>query len=105
TTYWTRVNTAFVNNTAVDESVRNNEVNTVRASCNGPDGVKAELTGEEKAAEEHRKVPPTSEQLAQRKTAGKDPNLHASVNHGQQNYDAFTPFKNHDENGKGVQER
>src|SRR2546430_17583587 len=80
------------------------EVNTSRANFNGPDGVKAELTVEEKAAEEHRKVPPTSEQLAQRKTAGKDPNLHASVNHGQPNYDAFTPFKNRDEHGNGVQE-
>jgi hypothetical protein len=67
--------------------------------------VKAKLTGEEKAAEEHRKVPPTSEQLAQRETAGKDPNLHASVNHGQPNYDALTPFKNRDEHGNGVQER
>src|SRR5437870_9149520 len=50
----TRVNTAVVYNTSFDESVRNKEVNTSRASFNGPDGVKAELTGEEKAAEEHR---------------------------------------------------
>jgi hypothetical protein len=99
----TRVNTAAVYNTSFDESVRNKEVNTSRASFNGPDGVKAELTGEEKAAEEHRKVPLTSEQLAQRETAGKDPNLHASVNHGHPNADAFASFKNRDEHGEGVQ--
>ena len=101
----TRVNTDVVHNTSVDESVRNKEVNTSRVSFNGPDGVKAEPNAEEKAAEEHRKTPPTSEQLAQQETASKDPNLHASVNHGQPNYDAITPFKNREEPGKGEQGR
>jgi hypothetical protein len=61
----TRVDPAAVHNTYVDRSVLSKDVNRSRASFNGPNGVKAEPTAEQKAATENaRKVPPTSEQLA-----------------------------------------
>ncbi len=76
----THVNTAAVEKTFADESVLNKEMNRSGASFHGLNGVNAEPTAEEKAAEEHRKVPPTSEQLAQRETASNNRNLQGGVN-------------------------
>ena len=88
----THVNTNIVHNTYVDRSVVNKQVNANRASFNGPNGVKAEPTAEQKAAAANaKKTPPTSEQLARQEAAKKDQNLHASANKGQPKPDAIKP--------------
>jgi hypothetical protein len=101
----TRVNTAAVHNTYVDRSVLSKEGNRNRASFNGPNGVKAEPTAEQKAgAENARKVPPTSKQLARREAASKNRNLQASVNRGQPKAAAIRSFNKsvaHDTGAKG----
>ena len=100
----TRVNTTVVHNTFVDRSVMNKEVNRSRASFNGPNGVKAEPTAEQKAAAQNaRKMPPTSQQLARREAASKDRNLHASVNKGHPNNEAIKSFNQTHEQGKGAE--
>jgi len=95
----THVNTSVVHNTYVDSSV-NKQVNATRASFNGPNGVKAEPTAEQKAAAE-KKVPPTSQQLARQEAASKDPKLQASTNKGHPNADAIKSFNQ--QHGKGAQ--
>jgi YXWGXW repeat-containing protein len=88
----TRVNTNVVHNTYVDQSV-NRQVNTSRAAFNGPNGVKAEPTAEQRAAGENaRKMPATSEQRARQEAAARDRNLQASVNKGQPKEDAIRSF-------------
>src|SRR6266516_5592563 len=70
----TRVNTNIVHNTYINNSV-NRQVNANRASFNGPNGVKAEPTAEQKAAAANaKKMPPTSQQLARQQAAAKDRN-------------------------------
>jgi len=100
----TRVNTNVVHNTYVDKSVVNKQANASHTSFNGPNGVKAEPSAEQKAAAENaRKMPPTSDQLARREAASKDRNLQASVNHGHPNADAIKPFnKEHGKAGEGL---
>ncbi len=101
----TRVNTNVVHNTYVDRSVVNKQVDTSRASFNGPNGVKAEPTAEQRAAAENaRKMPATSEQRARHEAAAKDRNLQASVNHGQPKDDAIRSFDKSAgaEHGKGA---
>src|SRR5438552_1450130 len=98
----TRVNTTVVHNTFVDRSVVNKEVNRNRASFNGPNGVKAEATAEQKAAAQNaRKIPPTSQQLARQQAASKDRNLQASVNKGNPNADAIKSFNKNEGVGQG----
>ena len=98
----TRVNTTVIHNTYVDKSVVNKQVNATRASFNGPNGVKAQPTAEQKAAAENaKKVPPTSEQLARQEAASKDHNLQASVNKGHPNPDAIKSFNQ--QHGTGTQ--
>jgi len=75
-------------------------VNATRASFNGPNGVKAEPTAEQKAAAE-KKVPPTSQQLARQEAASKDPKLQASTNKGHPNADAIKSFNQ--QHGKGTE--
>jgi WXXGXW repeat (2 copies) len=100
----TRVNKTVIHNTYVDRSVVNKEVNRSRASFNGPNGVKAEATAEQKAAAENaQKTPPTSQQLARREAASKDRNLQASVNHGHPNPDAIKSFNKVEGHGKGAE--
>ena len=100
----THVNTNVVHNTYVDRSVVNKQVNANRASFNGPNGVKAEPTAEQKAAAANaKKTPPTSEQLARQEAAKKDQNLHASANKGQPKPDAIKSFNQTQEHGKGAQ--
>jgi hypothetical protein len=97
----THVNTSVVHNTYVDSSV-NKQVNATRASFNGPNGVKAEPTAEQKAAVGNaKKMPPTSEQLARQEAASKDHNLQASVNKGHPNPDAIKSFNQ--QHGKGTE--
>jgi hypothetical protein len=97
----THVNTSVVHNTYVDSSV-NKQVNATRASFNGPNGVKAEPTAEQKAAAE-KKVPPTSQQLARQEAASKDPKLQASTNKGHPNADAIKSFNKTHKEGKGAE--
>jgi hypothetical protein len=98
----TRVNTNVVHNTYVDRSV-NRQVDTNRAAFNGPNGVKAEPTAEQKAAAENaRKMPPTSQQLARQEAAAKDRNLQASANKGHPNADAINSFDKREQHGKGA---
>src|SRR5438046_4983924 len=100
----TRVNNTVIHNTYVDRSVVNKQVNANRASFNGPNGVKAEPTAEQKAAAANAKnTPPTSEQLARQEVAKKDQNLHASANKGQPKPDAIKSFNQTQEHGKGAQ--
>src|SRR6266705_2123226 len=94
----TRVNTNIVHNTYINNSV-NRQVNANRASFNGPNGIKAEPTAEQKAAAANaKKMPPTSQQLARQQAASKDQNLRASVNKGNPNADAIKSFNK----GEGV---
>jgi hypothetical protein len=97
----TRVNTNVIHNTFVDKSVVNKQVNANRTSFNGPNGVKAQPTAEQKAAAE-KKVPPASEQLARQEAASKDKNLQASVNKGHPNQDAIKSFNQTQEHGKAA---
>jgi hypothetical protein len=88
----TRVNTNVVHNTYVNKSVTN-QLNANRASFNGPNGVKAEATAEQKAAAANaKKMGPTSQQLSRQQAASKDQNLRASVNKGNPNADAIKSF-------------
>jgi WXXGXW repeat (2 copies) len=94
-----RVNKTVVTNTYVDRSVLKNKATTTRASFNGPKGVTAQPTAEQKAAAENaQKQGPTSEQLSRREAAGKDPKLQAKANGGHVNADAIRSFnKTHGE--------
>ncbi len=97
----TRVNTNVVHNTYINNSF-NKQVNTNRASFNGPNGIKAEPTGEQKAAAANaKKMGPTSEQLARQQAASKDQNLRASVNKGNPNADAIKSFDRGEGAGQG----
>ena len=99
----TRVNTNVVHNTYVDSSV-NKQMNANRAAFNGPNGVKAEPTAEQKAAVANaKKMPPTSQQLARQEAASKDHNLQASVNKGHPNTEAIKSFNQTHEHGKGAE--
>jgi hypothetical protein len=99
----TRVNTTVVHNTYVDSSV-NKQVNATRVSFNGPNGVKAQPTAEQKAAAENaKKMPPTSQQLARQEAASQDPKLQASNNKGHPNPDAIKSFNQAHEHGKGAE--
>jgi hypothetical protein len=103
-----RVNRNVVTNTFVDRSVLRNQARTTRASFNGPGGVKAQATAEQKAAAENaQKAGPTSEQLARREAAAKDTKLQAKANKGHPNADAIKAFdkthgQTHAEPGEGA---
>jgi hypothetical protein len=97
----TRVNTNVVHNTYVNNSFAKN-VNASRASFNGPNGVNAQETAEQKAAAANaKKVGPTSQQLARQQAASKDQNLRASVNKGKPNTDAIKSFNKTEGAGQG----
>jgi len=100
----THVNNTVIHNTYVDRSVTNKEVNRTHTSFNGPNGVKADATAEQKAAAENaHKMPPTSQQLARQDAASKDHNLQASVNHGNPKPDAIKSFNQTHEHGTGAE--
>src|SRR6266699_3594376 len=97
----TRVNTNVVHNTYINNSV-NNQMNVNRTSFSGPNGIKTEPTGEQKAAAANaQKMGPTSEQLARQQAASKDQNLRASVNKGNPNADAVKSFNKGEGVGQG----
>src|SRR5437773_9881941 len=97
----TRVNTNIVHNTYINNSV-NRQVNANRASFNGPNGIKAKPTAEQKAAAANaKKTGPTSQQLARQQAASKDQNLRASVNKGNPNADAIKSFNKGEGVGQG----
>ena len=101
----TRVNTTVVHNTYVNNSFTKN-VNANRTSFNGPNGIKADPTAEQRAAAANaKKVGPTSQQLERQQAASKDQNLRASVNKGNPNADAIKSFDRGEGagQGKGVQ--
>jgi hypothetical protein len=99
-----RVNRSVVTNTFVDRSVLRNQAKATRASFNGPGGVQAQATAEQKAAEA-KKVAPTSEQLARHEAAAKDPKLHAKANKGHPDRDAIKAFdKTHGQAQAGTSE-
>lgn len=78
----TRVNTAVIHTTYADRTVLSKQTNQTRASFNGPNGVKAEATAEQKAAASANHVPATAKQTALREAASKNRDLQASVNKG-----------------------
>jgi hypothetical protein len=98
----TRVNNTVIHNTYVDRNVVNKEVNRSHTSFNGPNGVKAEATAEQKAAAANaKKVGPTSQQLSRQQAASKDQNLRASVNKGNPNNEAIKSFNKSEGAGQG----
>jgi hypothetical protein len=97
----TRVNKTVVRNTYVNNSFTKNVTNN-RASFNGPNGINAQETAEQKAAAANaKKVGPTSQQLARQQAASKDQNLRASVNKGNPNADAIKSFNKTEGAGQG----
>jgi hypothetical protein len=102
----TRVNKTVVHNTYVNNSFTKN-VNANRTSFNGPNGIKAEPSAEQRAAAANaNKVGPTSQQLSRQQAASKDQNLRASVNKGKPNQEAIKSFNKSEGagQGKGAQE-
>jgi hypothetical protein len=100
----TRVNTTVIHNTFVDRSVLSKQTAASRASFNGPGGVKAAPTAEQKAAENARHVPATSEQVSRRQAASKNRDLHASVNHGHPKVAAIKSFNQHAQKAAGTEQ-
>jgi hypothetical protein len=97
----TRVNKTVVHNTYVNNSFTRN-VNANRTSFNGPNGIKAEPTAQQKAAAANAtKVGPTSQQLTRQQEASKNQNLRASVNKGKPNADAIKTFNKNEGVGQG----
>lgn len=80
----TRVNTTVIHNTYEDRTVLSKQAAS-HASFNGPGGVKAEPTAEEKTAAGARHVSATPEQVSRQQAASKNRDLQASVNHGHPN--------------------
>lgn len=76
------VNTTVVRNVYVDRTVINNTTVVNRASFNGPGGVAAQPTPEQRAAEREPHVQPTPTQMSHEQTASHDRGQLASVNHG-----------------------
>ena len=77
----TNVNTTVVRNTYVNKTVVNN-VTVNRTSFNGPGGVSAQPTVQERAAMSQQHFQATPNQLSHQQSAGQDRNQWASVNHG-----------------------
>ena len=97
----TRVNTKIVHNTYINNSFKKN-VNVNRTSFNGPNGIKAEPTAEQRAAVANaKKTGPTSQQLSRQQAAAKDQNLRASVNKGHPNNEAIKSFNKGEGAGQG----
>jgi len=99
-----RVNKTVIHNTFVDRSVLSRQTTASRASFDGPSGVQAQPTVQEKAAEANaRKVPPTSQQIARREAAAKNRDLQAPVNKGHPKPEAIKTFnKTHEQAQAGA---
>ncbi len=82
------VNGAVVHNVYVDRTVvHENVVN--HASFNGPGGINARPTAEERTAMHEQHFQPTNAQVAHRTAAGQDHSNWASENHGQPSHPAM----------------
>src|SRR3989440_11964211 len=100
-TYVSNVNKTVIHNTYVNRNV-NKQVNQNRASFNGPNGVKAHETAQQKtAAANAKKMGPTSQQLQQQNATKQDPNLQAKNNKGHPSNDAVKSFNQ--THGKGAE--
>jgi len=100
-TYVSNVNRTVIHNTYVNRNV-NKQVTQNRASFNGPNGVKAHQTAQQKAAAANaRKMGPTSQQLERQNAAKQDPNLQAKNNKGHPSNDAVKSFNQ--THGKGAE--
>jgi hypothetical protein len=101
-TYVSNVNKAVIHNTYLNRNV-NKQVTQNRASFNGPNGVKAHETAEQKAAAANaKKMGPTSQQLERQNAAKQDPKLQAKNNKGHPNNEAIKSFNQ--THGKGAEE-
>src|SRR6266550_504740 len=102
-TYVSNVNKSVIHNTYVNRNV-NKQVTQNRASFNGPNGVKAHQTAQQKAAAANaRKMGPTSQQLERQNAAKQDPNLQAKNNKGHPSNDAVKSFnQTHGKGAEGV---
>ena len=76
------VNTTVVRNVYVDRTVINNTTVVNRASFNGPGGVNAQPTPQQRSAMSEPHVQPTPTQMSHEQTASHDRGQLASVNHG-----------------------
>jgi len=74
------VNRTVVRNVYEDRTVIRNSNN--RVSFNGPGGVNARPTAEERTAMQEQHVQRTSEQMSHQQMASRDPSQRASANHG-----------------------
>lgn len=100
----TNVNKTVIHNTYIDKNVMNKQVNRSHTSFNGPNGVKAQPTAEQKAAAANaKKIPPTSQQLERQQAASKDPKLQAKNNNGHPNNEAIKSFNQTHNQGKGAE--
>jgi hypothetical protein len=78
----TNVNTTVIHNTYVNKTVINNNTTVNRNSFNGPNGVTAQPTAEERAASREQHVAPTAAQVSHQNSASMNRAQLASVNHG-----------------------
>jgi hypothetical protein len=76
------VNVTVIHNTYVDKTVINNNAAASHASFNGPNGVKAEPSAQERTAMNEQHAAPTQAQAAHEHAASADRTQLASVNHG-----------------------
>lgn len=86
----TRVDTTVIKNTYVNNNYV--KTTTTRTSFNGPGGVTATATAEEKAVPKSERIAATSEQRSRVEAAKKDPALRAKNNQGKPKEDAVQAF-------------
>ena len=75
------VNTTVIHNTYIDRTVINNTT-VNRTSFNGPNGIQAQPSPQERMAMNEPHVPPSGVQMSHEQAAAADRNQLASVNHG-----------------------
>jgi len=76
------VNTTVIHNTYINRTVINNTTINNHTSFNGPGGVRATPTPEQRTAMNEHHIQPTARQMQHQQTASKDKGQFASVNHG-----------------------
>ena len=81
-TAYANVNRTVIHNTYVNRTVGNNTVVHNRASFNGPGGVSAQETAQERTARNEQHFQATSNQISHQQTASQDRNQWASANGG-----------------------
>ncbi len=81
-TAYANVNTTVIHNTYVNRTVVNNTVINNHASFNGPGGINAQPTAEQRMAMNEQHFQPTTNQMSHQQTASQDRNQWASNNGG-----------------------